>query len=169
MAEGPAQTVLTGAVFGGLATAQTDNVCASGRNGRLLDARSIFDGLAPAKLLRNSGQVEQAEGLPRSAGSKSGVAGLAGHTAFDDGATQQRSCGRRQDARTANMAESEGKPWHATDSIRALHFWGGGPRKCGVLRRARAGDGPGAKLLPAADYDRAGHMDDGDSKRPRRT
>ena len=90
-------------------------------------------------------------------------------TAFDDGATQQRSCGRRQDARTANMAESEGKPWHATDSIRALHFWGGGPRKCGVLRRARAGDGPGAKLLPAADYDRAGQTDDGDSKRLRRT
>ena len=77
MAEGPAQPVPIGAVFGGLATAQTDNVCASGRNGRLLDARSIFDGFAPAKLLRNSGQVEQAEGLPRSGGSKSGVAGFA--------------------------------------------------------------------------------------------
>lgn len=126
-------------------------------------------GFIPAAVWRNSGQVEQAVGLPRSGGSKSGVAGLAGHTAFADGATQQRSCGRRQDARTAKKAESEEKPRHATDSIRALHFWGGGPRKCGVLRRARAGDGPGAKLLPAADYARAGHTENGNSKRPRRT
>ena len=81
----------TGAVFGGLATAQTDNVCASSRNGCFLDARSIFDGLDPAKLLRNSGQVEQAEGLPRSGDSKSGVAGSAGHTAFDDGATRSEA------------------------------------------------------------------------------
>ena len=28
---------------------------------------------------------------------------------------------------------------------------GRGPDKCGVARRARAGDGPGAKLHPAAD------------------
>ena len=38
---------------------------------------------------------------------------------------------------------------------------GRGPAKCGVLRRARAGDGPGAKPLPAADYDRAGHTENG--------
>ena len=30
---------------------------------------------------------------------------------------------------------------------------GRGPRKCGVLRRARAGDGPGSKLLPDAASD----------------
>ena len=76
MAEGPAQTVPTGAGCGPKSSG-ADTRCASGRNGRLLDARSIFDGLVPAKLLRNSGQVEQAEGLPRSGGSKSGVAGFA--------------------------------------------------------------------------------------------
>ena len=37
---------------------------------------------------------------------------------------------------------------------RGGHFWGGGPRKCGVLRRARAGDGPGAKLLSCRRADR---------------
>ena len=51
---------------------------------------------------------------------------------------------------------------------RGVHFWGGGPRKCGVLRRARAGDGPGAKLLPAADYDRVGHTESGATKNRRR-
>ena len=39
---------------------------------------------------------------------------------------------------------------------RGVHFWGGGPRKCGVLRRARAGDGPGAKLLSCRHAARAG-------------
>ena len=99
-------------------------------------------GFIPAAVWRNSVQVEQAEGLPRSGGSKSGVAGPAGHTAFDDGATQQRSCGRRQDARTANMAESEEKPRHVTDGIRALHFWGGGPESAGFCDRP----GPGMAL-----------------------
>ena len=41
---------------------------------------------------------------------------------------------------------------------------GRGPAKCGVLRRARAGDGPGAKPLPAADYARAGHTENGPTK-----
>ena len=36
----------------------TDTLCASSRDGCFLDARSIFDGLDPAKLLRNSGQVK---------------------------------------------------------------------------------------------------------------
>ncbi len=39
---------------------------------------------------------------------------------------------------------------------RGVHFGGGGPRKCGVLRRARAGDGPGAKLLSCRNAARAG-------------
>ena len=47
MAEGPAQTLPTGAVFGGLATEQTDNVCASSRNGCLLGARHTADGIHP--------------------------------------------------------------------------------------------------------------------------
>ena len=42
---------------------------------------------------------------------------------------------------------------------RGGHFWGGGPRKCGVLRRARAGDGPGAKLLSCSHADRTGGID----------
>ena len=41
---------------------------------------------------------------------------------------------------------------------------GRGPDKCGVLRRVRAGDGPGAKLLPAADSDRATHTGNGATK-----
>ena len=41
---------------------------------------------------------------------------------------------------------------------------GRGPRKCGVLRQARAGDGPGAKLLPAAASARVVNTEDGDSK-----
>ena len=45
---------------------------------------------------------------------------------------------------------------------RGGHFWGRGPRKCGVLRRTRAGDGPGAKLLSCRHVARA--CTDGDSK-----
>ena len=50
---------------------------------------------------------------------------------------------------------SDGGPF-SLEVARGVHFWGGGPRKCGVLRRARAGDGPGAKLLSCRYAARAG-------------
>ena len=57
-------------------------------------------------------------------------------------------------------AESEVKRQHSIIGLRSCPaLCGRGPTKCGVLRRARAGDGPGAKLLPATDYDRAGQTE----------
>ena len=47
-----------------------------------------------------------------------------------------------------------------TNAVQGVHLVGGDPQDAGFSRRARAGDGPGAKPLPAADYART--RDNGD-------
>ena len=75
---------------------------------------------------------------------------------------------------TASLSGAECRRWQDTRASPGLKarlnasaplpvfvpaLFGRGPTKCGVLRRARAGDGPGAKLIPATDYDRAGRTE----------
>ena len=89
----------------------------------------------------------QAEGLPRRTGDKGGVTGLSWHTTFGAWPTRSEAAPAGRLPRTALWLTARDEPSQTTNLPTVLHFWGGGPRKCGVLRRARAGDGPGAKLL----------------------
>ena len=72
------------------------------------------------------------------------------------GTTQQRSCGRRQERRWRRVVLVP----CFTNAVQGVHLVGGDPQDAGFSRRARAGDGPGAKPLPAADYART--RDNGD-------
>ena len=100
------------------------------------------DGIAP--------RDGPAEGLPWRTDGEGGVA------VFTD--TRPLTAGRP----AAVLHVSAGSFGGASDGglfslevVRGVHFWGGGPRKCGVLRLARAGDGPGAKLLSCRHAARA--------------
>ena len=129
-----------------------DRHCAAGRRPprpgpvrpNTLGARTVKpDGIAP--------RDKQAEGLPWRTDGEGGVA------VFTD--TRPLTAGRP----AAVLHVAAGSYGGARDDgslsfevERGVHFWGGGPRKCGVLRRARAGDGPGAKLLSCRHAARAG-------------
>ena len=121
----------------------------------------------------------QKGGLPRSGDSKSGVTGSAWHTAFDGGTTQHGSGGRTLAAGTGVpeaagcpnkhlMAEAGHYSTQLTDVHAVLHFAGGDPQSAEFCD----GPGPGMALernsLPAADYDRAGHTENGATKLCRR-
>ena len=129
-----------------------DRHCAAGRRPprpgpvrpNTLGARTVKpDGIAP--------RDGQAEGLPWRTDGEGGVA------VFTD--TRPLTAGRP----AAVLHVAAGSYGGARDDgslsfevERGVHCWGGGPRKCGVLRRARAGDGPGAKLLSCRHAARAG-------------
>ena len=109
-----------------------------------LGARTVKpDGIAP--------RDGQAKGLPWRTDGEGGVAVFTDTrplTAGRPAAVLHVVAGRYGGA-------SDGGPF-SLEVVRGVHFWGGGPRKCGVLRRARAGDGPGAKLLSCRHAARAG-------------
>ena len=109
-----------------------------------LGARTVKpDGIAP--------RDGQAEGLPWRTDGEGGVAVFT--------ATRPLTAGRPAAVLHVAAGSYGGARDDGSLSLeveQGVHFWGGGPRKCGVLRRARAGDGPGTKLLSCRHAARAG-------------
>ena len=76
----------------------------------------------------------------------------------------ERECGRRQAARTSTTPEAGHYPSHLNNVPAVLHLAGGDPQGAEFCD----GPGPGMALeqnsLPAADYDRAEHTENGTTK-----